>query len=311
MMMLALLLIPVLAIACVGGLADTSDAIREVSSDHLSLLSGTSLTAAAVVGIISALAWGLGYFGQPHIIVRFMAMRRPRSATTARRVGISWMIISLVGAVACGIVGVAYFQSSTSDLGNPELVVLAMAQDLMHPFLVGLVFAAVLAAIMSTVSSQLIVSSSAFVEDLYKAIRPGTSERTLMMLGRLCVLVVAIIASLLAINPGGTILELVAFAWAGFGASFGPAILLCLFWRKLTNWGALSGMITGAATVFLWSSYGPEVFGATLYEIVPGFAVNLLFAVVISKLTYQPNEEMEQEFDSAVELATSKDEATA
>src|SRR5690606_1904692 len=135
--------------------------------------------------------------------------------------------------------------------------------------------AAVLAAIMSTVSSQLIVTSSAFVEDLYKVFRPDAGQRTLLNLGRFCVLAVAVIATLLAINPSGTILELVAFAWAGFGASFGPAILRCLFWRKLTNWGALAGMVSGAVTVFAWSSYGPDIYGVSLYEVVPGFIVNM------------------------------------
>lgn len=195
-------------------------------------------------------------------------------------------------------------------LGNPERVVLALSQILMHPFLVGFVFAAVLAAIMSTVSSQLIVSSSAFVEDLYRMFRKDTSPRRLMVLGRVCVLVVAVIATVIAINPGGTILELVAFAWAGFGASFGPAIVLSLFWRKLTNWGALAGLVAGAATVFLWSYFGPEVFGASLYEIVPGFAVNVLVAFVVSKLTYQSNAVMDEEFDEAVQLASSKAPAT-
>ncbi|MBF6841903.1 sodium:proline symporter, partial [Acinetobacter baumannii] len=152
--------------------------------------------------------------------------------------------------------------------------VLALAQALFHPIIVGFVFAAVLAAIMSTVSSQLIVSSSAFVEDLYRIFKRDTHPKRLVLLGRVAVLVVAIVALLMALNPGDTILGLVGFAWAGFGASFGPAILLSLFWRRLTNWGALVGMVSGAVTVFVWSNFGPEIFGTTLYEIVPGFLVN-------------------------------------
>ncbi|MFF2085953.1 sodium/proline symporter PutP [Nocardia sp. NPDC058176] len=311
MMLLALLIVPIIAMFAIGGLGDTAEAIREVDPSRLSLLAGGSLTAATLVGIISAAAWGLGYFGQPHIIVRFMAMRSAASAGPARRIGMTWMILSLLGAVACGLVGIGYFHRTGNDLGNPEHVVLALSQLLLHPLIVGFVFAAVLAAIMSTVSSQLIVSSSAFVEDLYKVFGRETSERGLLMLGRLCVLVVAVIAGLLAITPSGTILELVAFAWAGFGASFGPAILLCLFWRKLSNWGALAGMIAGAVTVVLWSEFGPDIYGVSLYEIVPGFIVNVVVSVVVSLLTYTPNAEMSREFDRAVELAGAKKDATA
>ncbi|MFC4372557.1 sodium/proline symporter PutP [Nocardia halotolerans] len=303
MMLLALLTVPVVAMFAVGGFGETTDAIREVDPSRLSWLGGGSLTAATIMGIISAAAWGLGYFGQPHIIVRFMAMRGAASAKPARRVGMTWMIVSLFGAVACGLVGIAYFQRTANELDNPENVVLALSQLLLPPLVVGFVFAAVLAAIMSTVSSQLLVSSSAFVEDLYKVLGRDSSQRTLLLLGRLCVLIVALIAGLLAVNPSGTILELVAFAWAGFGASFGPAVVLCLFWRKLTNWGALAGMVTGAATVVLWAAYGPDIYGVSLYEIVPGFFANVIVSIAVSLLTYRPNQEIDDEFDRAVELS--------
>lgn len=303
MMLFALLIVPVIALFSLGGVGEAVSVIDDVDVSRLSLFGGEALTAAAAVGIVSALAWGLGYFGQPHVIVRFMALRNPALATAARRIGIGWMALSLFGAVVAGLVGVAYFNDTEHSLENPEHVVLALSQILLHPLIVGFVFAAVLASIMSTVSSQLIVSSSAFVEDIYQVFGRKTSQRSLLMLGRLCVLVVAVIGVLLALNPGGTILELVAFAWAGFGASFGPAILLSLFWRRLSSWGALAGMVAGAATVFLWSSFGPEVFGATLYEIIPGFAVNVLVAVVVSRLTFREDGEISREFDLAVERA--------
>ncbi|QVQ52861.1 sodium/proline symporter PutP [Spiractinospora alimapuensis] len=306
LMLLLLLVVPVIVVFAVGGLGDTAAAIREVDPSRLSFFGGAGLTAATAVGVISALAWGLGYFGQPHIIVRFMAMRDAASAKSARRIGIGWMVLSLTGAVASGLLGIAYFHRSGGSLDNPELVVLALSQVLLHPLLVGFVFAAVLAAIMSTVSSQLIVSSSAFVEDLYKVFGRGASERTLLNLGRICVLIVAVIAMALAINPSGTILELVAFAWAGFGASFGPAILLSLFWRKLTNWGALAGMVVGTVVVFVWSALDPQILGASLYEIIPGFIANVVVAVVVSMLTHQPNAQRDREFDDAVEMANAK-----
>jgi sodium/proline symporter len=306
MMMIALLVVPIIAIYAVGGLGETAATIREVDPARLSLVGGEALSATTVIGIISAAAWGLGYFGQPHIIVRFMAMRNAASAGPARRIGIGWMVASLLGAVACGLVGIAFFQRTPNQLDDPELVVLAMSQALLSPLVVGFVFAAVLAAIMSTVSSQLIVSSSAFVEDLYKVFGRDTSPRTLLLLGRLCVLAVAVIAGVLAVNPSDTILDLVAFAWAGFGASFGPAILLSLFWRRLTNWGALAGMVAGAVIVFAWDAYGEAVSGVDLYEIVPGFIANLVVAVIVSRMTYTPNPEMDREFDTAVEVAHEK-----
>ena len=306
LMMLALLLIPVVALFSVGGVGDVTSAIREVDAARLSIFGAEGLSGATTILIISGLAWGLGYFGQPHIIVRFMAMKSPGDATAARRVGISWMAISLVGAIITGLVGIAYFHEAGTELGNPEHVVLALSDILLHPLIVGFVFAAVAAAIMSTVSSQLIVSSSAFVEDIYGMFGRKTSERSLLIMGRACVLIVGIIAALLALDPADTILNLVAFAWAGFGASFGPAIMLALFWRKLSNWGALAGMVSGAATVFIWSAYGPEIFGQSLYEIVPGFLINVVVAMVVSKLTYTPNPEIETEFDQAVALATAK-----
>ncbi|ANY07662.1 sodium/proline symporter PutP [Pseudonocardia sp. HH130630-07] len=306
MMMLALLVVPVIAIAAIGGPGETMAGVNEIDPTRLSFIGGAALSATTVLGIISAAAWGLGYFGQPHVIVRFMAMRDAASAGPARRIGMSWMIATLVGAVTCGVVGIAFFHRTGATLDNPELVVLEMSRILLHPLVVGFVFAAVLAAIMSTVSSQLIVSSSAFVEDLYKVVGRDASPERLMALGRGCVLAVAVIAGLLALNPSGTILDLVAFAWAGFGASFGPAVLLCLFWRRLTNWGALAGMIVGAVTVFVWDAYAPQIAGVDLYEIIPGFLANVLVAVVVSRATWVPNAELEREFDAAAELASGR-----
>ena len=158
----------------------------------------------------------------------------------------------------------------------------------------------ILAAIMSTISSQLIVTSSALVEDLYKVVmNKNASDRHLVFLGRMAVLLVAVIAAALAFKQNSTILDLVAYAWAGFGAAFGPIILLSLFWKKITNWGALFGMIVGAVTVIVWKNVG---LGDTLYEIVPGFVFNLLVAVIVSLVTYKKNEAIEKEFDESVRL---------
>lgn len=292
MMVIALVVIPIAAVVAIGGFAETGELINEVAPDHLSLLSGTALTGGTLLAIVSALAWGLGYFGQPHIIVRFMALRSPHEAKSARRIGISWMVVSLAGAVFSGLVGLAFIAKNGIDLANPETVVLLMSQTLLHPFVAGLVLAAVLAAIMSTISSQLIVCSSALVEDLYKVFRKTPpSSRRLVMMGRGAVLIVAVVAAVLAISPNDTILGLVSFAWAGFGAAFGPIILLSLFWRRLTNWGALAGMFVGAATVFLW-----KPLNTGLYELLPAFVFALVAAVVVSLFTYRHNDEIQQEF---------------
>ncbi len=301
MMVIALIAVPVIAVFSIGGIDRTAELIAEnAGAGHLSMFGGDVVTGATILAIVSSLAWGLGYFGQPHIIVRFMALRSPQEAKSARRIGISWMIVSLVGASVSGLVGIAYIASKGIDLTDPESVVLMMSQTLLHPFVAGLVLAAVIAAIMSTISSQLIVCSSALVEDLYAVFRKTAPEpKRLVLLGRGAVLLVAIIAMVLAITPNGTILELVSFAWAGFGAAFGPIILLSLYWRRLTNWGALAGMFVGAATVFIW-----PLFNTGLYELLPGFVLGMLAAVIVSAVTYRHNDEIQKEFTDTGVMVT-------
>lgn len=297
LMMVALVLVPVLGLVAVGGPGAMVDVVTTVNPHAFSLFSGTT----AVV-IISGLAWGLGYFGQPHIITRFMALRSAADATAGRRIGIGWMLVSLVGAVFTGLTGLAYFtQHPELTLDNPEAIFLAMAQLMFHPLIAGFVLAAVLAAIMSTVSSQLIVSSSALVEDLTKIVlKRELSPRVQVWLGRGGVFLVAVIAMSLAWTQNNTILGLVAFAWAGFGASFGPIVLLSLFWKRLTAPGAMTGMICAAVTVFCWQ-YTPW---SALYELVPGFIVNVIVTVAVSLITKKPD--VDSEFDQAVEMASVK-----
>ncbi|MGB3955904.1 MAG: sodium/proline symporter PutP [Brooklawnia sp.] len=294
LMMTALLLVPILGIFAVGGPAGMVESVTSVNPNALSLIAGTT-----VVGVVSALGWGLGYFGQPHIIVRFMALRSAADATAGRRIGIGWMALSMIGAIFTGLIGLAYFtQHPELTLADPEAVFLAMTQILFHPLVAGFVLAAVLAAIMSTVSSQLVVCSSALVEDLANMIlKRDISPRNQVWLGRLGVLVVALIAGALAWTQNDTILALVAFAWAGFGAAFGPAVLLSLFWRRYTAAGALAGMIAGAIVVFTWQ-YTPW---SSLYEIIPGFIANLVIGITVSLVTPAPD--VDEEFSQAQQLA--------
>ncbi len=294
-MFLALIAVPVFGVFLTGGLGETIDSIKAVDPERLSLFAST----ATVAGVISSIAWGLGYFGQPHIIVRFMAINSVKETTSARRIGIGWMIFSLAGAIATALVGIAYFQQNGRELEDAETVFIVLGQILFHPFVAGIMLAAILAAIMSTISSQLIVTSSALVEDIYKALFNKTAtDAHYVFAGRLAVLFVSIVAAFLAWNPDNSVLDLVGFAWAGFGAAFGPIILLALYWRRLTNIGALAGMVSGAVVAFVWGKV--EVLTSTLYEIVPGFIVCLLVAVLVSVATYKPNKEIEAEFDETI-----------
>lgn len=296
-MFLALLLVPIVGVFMTGGLAETAESIRAVDPTRLSLIQG-----ATFLGVVSSLAWGLGYFGQPHIIVRFMAIKTVKETKEARRIGIGWMIFSLLGAIATALVGIAYFQQNPNlTLSDPEAIFIELGQIVFHPFIAGFMLAAILAAIMSTISSQLIVTSSALVEDLYKAvIKTDATDQRYVFLGRIAVLIVSLVAIAFAWAKTNTILKLVSFAWAGFGASFGPVILLSLYWKKITNIGAIAGMVVGAVTVMVWGNV--QVLTGTIYEIVPGFLLNLLVTVVVSLMTYKENPEITHEFDETVRL---------
>ena len=296
-MFLALLLVPIGGLVITGGLAETTSSIKAANPDLFKFVKGVTLT-----GIISSVAWGLGYFGQPHIIVRFMAIKSVKETKSARRIGIGWMILSLLGAIATALVGVAYFeQHKESQLADPETVFIVLGQIIFHPFIAGIMLAAVLAAIMSTISSQLIVTSSALIEDLYKAIiKSDASDERYVFFGRIAVLIVSLLAMLLAWPNNESILKLVSFAWAGFGGAFGPIIILSLYWRKLTATGALWGMVAGAVTVGIWGNI--EALSDTLYEIIPGFLICLLVTFIVSRITFKQNAEIDKEFYDAMEL---------
>lgn len=297
MMVVALVLLPIVGMIQLGGPIEMFNQINAIDPKLMTWFEGGT-----PIGIISAVAWGLGYVGMPHILVRFMALTSAQEATKARRIGIGWMITSSLGAAFTAFVGIATFKQDPTKLANPEGVFIALGQLLFHPLIAGFMLAAILAAIMSTVSSQLLVTSSALVEDIYRAFSPkALAPMQGVWLGRFGVLAVAVVAAGLAFQRNDTILGLVAFAWAGFGAGFGPTVVLSLYWRKLTTAGAAAGMVVGAVTVFVWK-LGLNPLGGIfkLYEILPAFALNLLVAIVVSLLTYKPNPEIEREFDEAI-----------
>ncbi len=301
MMVSALVLVPVVGIVHVGGWGKVVDAVSAVDPHYWAMWGPTT----SLIGIVSAVAWGLGYFGQPHIIVRFMAIRTPAQAVAGRRIGIGWMLFAVVGAAFTAIVGVAVYQQDAGALANPETVFISLGQLLFHPLVAGFMLAAILAAIMSTISSQLLVTSSALVEDLYRSVtRKNPSATRLVMYSRMAVLGVALVAAAMAWERNDTILGLVAFAWAGFGASFGPTVLLSLYWRRLTAVGAVAGMVTGAALVMVWGNISGGPGGVfDLYEILPGFLGNLVVAWTVSRAG-TPAPEVDEEFDAAVAALT-------
>ncbi|RKG34134.1 sodium/proline symporter PutP [Acinetobacter tianfuensis] len=300
LMIFALLLAPIMTYLALGDnaqqLSATVESVRPLASNMLSDLS--------TVAILSSMAWGLGYFGQPHILVRFMAADSVKSIPAARRIGMTWMILCLGGAVAVGYIAIAYFQAhpelAAAVSANPETVFMELTKILFNPWIAGIVLAAILAAVMSTLSCQLLVCSSTLTEDLYKAfVRKNASQYELVWVGRFMVAAIAVLAIILAMNPNSKVLGLVAYAWAGFSAAFGPLIILSLFWKRMTLNGAIAGMIVGAVTVIVWKN---TMAHTEVYEIIPGFIFALISIVVVSLLGKAPAKDVTDRFDAAKNL---------
>ncbi|ARE79771.1 sodium/proline symporter PutP [Campylobacter helveticus] len=281
LMMSALIVVPLVMLSNLGGYEAAINIVSEIKPQNLSMGEGIS-----AISIISALAWGLGYFGQPHILVRFMSIRSTKDIPTATFVGISWMVISLIGACFIGILGIAYVHKFNLNLQDPEKIFIVMSQLLFNPWIAGILLSAILAAIMSTASSQLLVSSSTLAEDFYRRIfKQDASSQMVMKLGRIGVLLVALIAFLISTDKNSSVLSIVAYAWAGFGASFGSVMLFSLFWSRMTRLGAIAGMITGAVVVVAWKNYLAAALGFPIYEIVPGFVCASLVIIIVSLMS--------------------------
>jgi SSS family solute:Na+ symporter len=290
-MVIALVLVPIVVFIQLGGVQPVFEAIHLKDPKYLSLFEGTT-----TIGIFSLLAWGLGYCGQPHIIVRFMAIDHVKQLKKARRIGISWMIFTVGGAMLVGLVGIAYMGKFNQVIDDPETIFIFFSRTLFHPLIAGFLLSAILAAIMSTISSQLLVTSSSVTEDFYKAfLRRSASAKELLLVSRLSVFLVAVISLLLSLNPNDSILNLVGHAWAGFGSAFGPLILLSLLWKHTTRNGAITGMVVGGMTVLLWVYLNHPY--KEMYAMIPGFGLSFLAIVLVSKFSKAPSKEILTEFD--------------
>jgi sodium/proline symporter len=295
LMAAALLIVPVIAISADGGIGPLMATLQERNPELLTLRRDNEGEALSIIAIVSLTAWGLGYFGQPHILARFAGIRSGNDVPTARRIAVGWSALSMGGAVLVGLAGAAWVEINAGELADPETIFMVLVDALFHPVIAGVLLAAILAAIMSTADSQLLVSSSALAEDFYrKLLRPGASQREIVLVGRMAVVLLAGVALLLAFDPESTVLGLVGYAWAGFGAAFGPVLVLSLHWRRM-NWaGALAGVLTGGVTVVIWKQLAGGLFD--LYEIVPGVLLATLAIVVASLATSAPPAAVQEGF---------------
>ncbi|PMG43902.1 sodium/proline symporter [Vibrio lentus] len=293
LMSAALLIVPIAAMN--GGLGQLSSDLHNINPELLTLWNDAKGEPLSAIAIISLAAWGLGYFGQPHILARFKATRSNKDLVTARRIAVIWTALSMVGAMLVGLVGLIYVTNSGAPkLDDGEKIFMLLVNAMFHPVIAGILLAAILAAIMSTADSQLLVSSSAMAEDLYKQVlkKDATSEE-IVRVGRFAVILISLIALVLAMTPDSSVLGLVSYAWAGFGAAFGPAIVLSLYWSRMNRNGALAGIVVGGVTIVLWKQFTGGWFD--VYEIVPGIILSTVSIVVVSLITGEPEDEVKKQ----------------
>lgn len=289
LMLFALVVAPIMIFADVGGFIEANNLVAAKNIEMTNFFDGVSL-----ISLLSLAGWGLGYVGQPHILVRFMAAGTVRGMGDARRISITWMVLCLLGAIFIGYYGVAFsVHHPEVTISNPEQIFIIVTQVLFSPWIAGILLSAILAAVMSTLSAQLLVASTTLTADFYRDIlRPHASQNELVWVGRGMLLLVAAIAFVIAMDPNSGILHLVSYAWAGFGASFGPAIVISLYWKKMTLPAAICGMVTGAATVIIW-----EIGGFfDLYSLVPGFIISSAVIFIVSLLTHKEADSYEKLF---------------
>lgn len=291
---LALVFVPVMLFTALP--SNAAGSISERNPAALSMWTSSDGNALGVIAIVSSLGWGLGYFGQPHILSRYKAINSANDVPKATLIAVVWSSLVYSGAVAVGILGIAFF---TTPLNDSEQVFMVAVEALFNPWVAGVLLAAILAAIMSTADSQLLVCSSAFTEDICRQFVPNLSTEAAVKIGRIAVAMLALLACVIALKPDAKVLDIVSYAWAGLGACLGPSILLSLYWQRM-NWiGALAGVIVGGLTVVVWVSLDGGLFD--LYELVPGFLLSLVAIVIGSLLTTPPADDIAKNFSAALQ----------
>ncbi len=304
LMSAALLIVPVTVLEVTGGAEQVFTEIEQLNPHLTNMFTDVQGEALSIITVLSLLGWGLGYFGQPHIMARFKAVQSSSQLTLARRIAVSWTGICMLGALLVGLTGIIYTQRQGLILDDPEAIFMLMVNTLFHPVIAGILLAAILAAIMSTADSQLLVCSTAVAEDFYRnMLRPNASQGEMLMVGRIAVVGIAVLATLLALNPESSVLDMVSYAWAGFGAAFGPALLFSLYWKRMNGLGALAGIVTGGVTVVVWRSMSGGFFD--IYEIIPGFVAASLAVVVFSLMGKAPSDEDSETFQKVHSMVKS------
>ncbi len=298
MMLVALLAVPFVMLVT----KDLNvDALNFMGADGVMNTFGTNPFEAAPQDIISGLAWGLGYFGMPHILVRFMSIKKASMIKTSSTVAIIWVVLSLGAAIAIAIMGRMLVGAELVVQGKQANIFIVLVGDLFPGFIAGLLLSAIVAAAMSTADSQLLVASSSFTSDIYKPVfRKNASDKEVLWMGRVVVIIVSVIAYFIANSKGSgaqAIMSMVENAWGGFGAAFGPVIILSLFWKRTSYKGAIAGVVCGAVTDVLWLIFLTKTTG--IYEILPGFIVGLIACVIVSLLDKAPGEEVIKIFETA------------
>ena len=253
----------------------------------------------ASFSVLSAVAWGLGYFGMPQVLLRFMAIRSEGELTRSRRIAIVWVLISLTVAVFIGIVGRALYPLALTTESSAENVFIVLATGLLPPVLAGLVMAGILAATISSSDSYLLIAASAFAKNIYQGLmHKKATDKQVLFISRAALLAITIVAIVIAMDENSVIFTIVSFAWAGFGATFGPLMLFSLFWKRINRAGAVAGMVVGGCMVFVWNLLVRPMGGIwDIYELLPAFLLSCISIVVVSLLTAPPSEKMQQEFE--------------
>lgn len=296
LMFVALVAAPIAAVFAAGGLDVVAERIVAAGPTFMNPFADNSGGPLSAMTLISTLAWGLGYFGMPHILVRFMAVRSDKDMGTSRRIAMVWVLIAMAAAVLVGLVGRAYVSPALEGAAS-ETVFIKIVEGVFPSFIAGIFLCGILAAIMSTADSQLLVTASAISKDFYKAlIRKTASDAEVVLVSRITIFAVALVGFFMALNPSLSIFRLVSYAWAGFGATFGPIMLLSLFWKRTTRNGALAGLVVGGIITIIWKQLSGGIFN--LYEIVPGFVAGTAAIVIASLLDAEPSAEIAAEFDS-------------